>query len=167
MKILVFVLALGAANQASAQSFWSVSASEELQHRFFAQGLKLRAAYRYNQRDEVGLATRVSAVPSDYRDGFAIAIHGAINVRRQLAFKPHVSLNSFAGVSVGLGFWTTCVWQERCGGFGPSLGIEYGVTRAISKNLRFIGSLQLDAHSSLLAGEAVIPITSLSLGIQY
>jgi hypothetical protein len=152
---------------AQADTLWSVSAVQELQHTSLGYGLNLRAAYRYYEKDSLGLIVRASAVPEDFHGFFAIAFHAALNLRHPLAWRPGYDLTPFVGGSLGAGFWTTCVWPERCGGSGPSLGFEAGASKPISKLFRLLGSFQVDGHSSLFTGAATISVVSLNLGIEY
>ena len=152
---------------AHAEFLWSITAIQEFQATSVAHGGNLRGAYRYNDTDSLGLVVRATAVPSDFGGYFAIAVHGALNLRHQLAWTPGGELAPFVGGSLGVGFWTTCVWPERCGGFGPSLGGELGATLPISSSFRLIGSIQADAHSSWFAGEETISVLSLNLGVEY
>lgn len=168
MKAFVLAIALLLSSSGvRAETQWSLSLLEELQHTSVGHGASLRGAYRYNDTDSVGLALRGSAVPSDFRGAFAIAIHGALNFRHQLAWKPGGDLAPFVGGLLGIGFFTTCVWPETCGGYGPSLGLEAGASLPISSSFRWIASVQADARSSLFAGDAIISVLSLNFGIEY
>lgn len=162
--ILLFLLMSTAA---SAETLWSISAMEEWQYSSRGHGVNIRGAYRYNNSDAVGLILRASFVPEDFRGGAAIAVHGALNFRHELSWTPGGGVTPFVGASLGVGFWTACVWPERCGGYGPSLGVEAGVVWPKTSLFRLITSIQADAHSSWFAGEETIPILSLNLGVEY
>jgi hypothetical protein len=163
----LFMVLLLSSSVVRAETLWSISALEQLQHTSLGHGGSLRGAYRYNDTDSLGLVLRAAAVPSDFRGGFALAIHGALNFRHQLGWTPGAGLAPFVGSSLGVGFWTACVWPERCGGYGPSLGVELGTTWPISRYFRLISSMQVDAHSSWFAGEETISMLSLNLGVEY
>ncbi len=154
-------------SEARAETLWSISAVEEVQHTAIGHGASLRGAYRYNDADSLGAMVQASVVPSDFRGGLAVAIRGALSLRHELAWAPGGGVVPFVGGALGAGFWTACVWPERCGGYGPLLGAEVGATYPISRALKLITSIQANAHSSWFAGEETISVVSWALGVEY
>jgi len=169
-KISLVMLLLGAVSffpvRTYARPLFGVSIHEQAQYSSWGYGASLRGGYHITSKDSLSLVVRTTYTRYDFRNAAALAAHAGLAYRRILPWQPY-GLTTFGGATVGAGFWTACVWAERCGGFGPSLGAEMGVKKTISPWLKLTGALQIDAHTSWFAGEETIPMLTLRFGVEY
>ncbi len=154
------------ASTAHAESVWAIRIHEQVQYTSFGYGASVRGGYRFSSKDSLSLVLRPTYTRYDYRDGAALAVHAGISYRRMLPWTPY-GVATFAGTTLGLGFYTACVWPERCGGSGPSLGGEIGAKKYVSPWLKVTSAWQLDAQSGWIAGGDIVPMFTWSFGLEY